>query len=103
MLKILNDLFRKKDEIDNAKSKEKQIDIRVIGPINKIDRCWSAILQSLRVAQGEHKGLAQNVGGDYFLIEIIPGEAYIEYLDNKTYERMLKVWGYSKETDVLQN
>jgi len=104
MLKFFNDLFREKDGIDKKKEKPKnQLDIRVIGPSEKIGSCWSMIMQSLRVAQGEHKVLAQNVGGDYFLIEIIPGEAYVEYLDDETYKRMLKVWGHSEEAHVLSN
>jgi len=103
MLKFFNDLFRKKDGIDDAEPKERQIDIRVIGPRDKIDSCWSMIIQSLRVAQGEHKVLAQNIGGDHFLIEIIPGEAYVEYLDNETYNRMLEIWGHSKEKHAFSN
>ena len=99
MLKFLNDLFRSQDGIDEVKDKPKgrQMDIRVIGPVEKIDSCWSMIVQSMRVAQSDHKVLAQNIGGDHFLIEIMPGEAYVEYLDKETYQRMKKIWGIKED------
>jgi len=96
MLKFLNDFFKIKDGVDVVKPKEPQIEIRVIAPRSKVDRAWSILIQSLRVAQGEHKGLMTNVGGDHFLVEVMPGEAYCEYLTNDTYKSMCKLWGHEE-------
>jgi len=99
MLKFLNDFFKIKDRVEVVKPKEAQIDIRVIAPRSKIDSTWSILIQAMRVAQGEHKALFTNVGGDRFLIEVMPGEAYCEFLTEDTYKNMCKLWGH-EDKDV---